>query len=80
VQLFLQLNLAAPADPMTGTVGDTNWSANVTAYPKSMSPHQPATAWAGTYTMLFPPDTTALRSCRYGYGLGTIGPNGGLNI
>jgi len=81
VQLFLQLNLAAPADPMTGNRGRHQLVGQCDRLSPSLCRHtNPATALGRNLHHVVsarhqrPSDLVG-----YGYGLGTIGPNGGLN-
>ncbi len=82
LQLSLQLNLGAPNDSLQGAVGDANWSANILAYRQVYSATtNPATTWAGQYTLLLPPDTNGPPDLRgFGYGLGTISLGGNLTL
>ncbi len=75
----LHVNLGAPDDQMTGSIsnnGGDGWiSALLADRAVFNSKSNPATSYAGRYTLVFPPDSAAIDNRPHGYGYATLTNN-----
>jgi hypothetical protein len=84
VTVYLQLNLAAPDDQMTGNVNEdvTNgWISTILADRAAFDARRnPATNYAGRYTLIIPPSGIPLTNEPGGYGYATLTNNLAGNV
>lgn len=68
ITVSLQLDPGSGDYPITGSVSNANWVADLLAYPAIYSRTNLATNWSGKYTMLIPGDTNGT----VGHGFGNV--------